>query len=194
MKMILLFVLLGLSLSTFAARIKLSPIELEKLKRGKEITRVEELKGEIFPRVTLINLIPHTPHQNMKVFSDFEKHPKFIPNLLKAKIVMAKENITDVAFEMKMPIVKDTKYTTRHTVVYEGNDAILSWDLVKSDQMKRTKGTVMFEEFDGKTLFTYVTHITPHSILAWTVKGRVVPDVKKNIKAVKAYLAKTAGK
>lgn len=177
-----------------AYRVKLTDSEIDKLKKGKEIERVEELKGEVFPRVTLINVIPHTPHQNMTLFTNFESHPKFIPGLLGAKIVHKEGNITDVAFEMEMPIVKNTKYTTRHFVDYEGKDAVLRWDLLKSKQLKATKGSIIFEDFEGKTLFTYITHITPTSSLAWTVKSRVVPDVKKNMKVVRAYLAKNAGK
>lgn len=193
MKKIIFATLATLPLSAFALRAPVTPADLEKLKKGEEITKVEELKGEVFPRVTLINIIPHTPKENMKVFSDFENHKKFVPNLLKSKIVKVDGNATDVAFEMEMPIVKNTKYVTRHFVTYEGNDAILNWDLVKSDQLKRTKGTIMFEEFEGKTIFTYVTHMTPDSSFAWTVKGRVVPDTKDTMKAVRKYLSQHAG-
>jgi ribosome-associated toxin RatA of RatAB toxin-antitoxin module len=193
MKILIAIILSMTSLSSFALRTKLSPADLEKLKKGKELEKVEELKNEVFPRVTLINIIPHTPKENMKVFSDFNNHKKFIPGLKKSKIVKVNGNSTDVAFEMEMPIVDNTEYTTRNTVVYEGNDAILTWDLVKSKDVKKTKGMVMFEELDGKTLFTYVSHITPDSSMAWAVKSRVLPDVKKNIEAVKEYLSKNAG-
>ena len=193
MKTTLALISFFFSFSSFAFRAELTPSELEDLKNGKDVVRVEELKGEVFPRVTLINVIPHTPHQNMVLFTQFENHPKFIPGLLKAKVVNKEGNITDVAFEMEMPIVKNTQYTTRHFVDYEGKDAVLKWDLLKSKQLKATKGSIIFEEFEGKTLFTYVTHITPASSLAWTVKGRVVPDVKKNMKVVREYLAKNAG-
>ena len=177
---------------TYALRTELSPAELKDLKAGKEITRVKELKDEVFPQVTLINVIPHSPKENMKVFSDFESHTKFIPGLMKAKIVKQVPEYTDVYFELELPIVDNSQYTTRHFINYEGNDAILTWDLIKSKQVKRSKGMVMFEEFEGKTLFTYVTHITPASSFAWTVKSRVVPDTKKNIKAVINHLKKTA--
>ncbi len=181
------------SLSAFALRTNLTATDLEKLRKGQELEKVEELKDEVFPRVTLINLIPHTPKENMMTFTQFENHKKFIPGVTKSKIVKVNGNQTDVAFEMKMPIVKNTEYTTRHTIVYEGNDAILTWDLVKSKQLKNTKGMMMFEEFEGKTLFTYVTHVTPDSSMAWTVKSRVVPDVKATMKEVRSYLAKNAG-
>lgn len=179
---------------TFALRTQLTPKELEALKKGKEITRVEEIEDEVFPKVTLVNVIPNSPEENMKIFADFENHKKFIPGLRTSKIVKKEGNITDVFFEMEMPIISNTEYTTRHKVAYEEDAAILTWDLLKSDQVKRTKGMILFEEFEGKTLFTYVSHITPKSSLAWTVKSRVVPDVKKTIDAVIKHLEKAAGK
>ncbi len=191
MKTLITILLLSFSGLTFALRTTLSPKELKALKAGKEITRVEELEDEVFPRVTLVNVIPNSPRENMEIFSDFESHKNFIPGLRTSKIVKREGNITDVFFEMEMPIISNTEYTTRHKVAYEDDAAILTWNLLKSDQVKRTKGMIMFEEFEGKTLFTYVSHITPKSSLAWTVKGRVVPDVKKTIDAVIKHL-KTA--
>ncbi len=195
MKNIIIFAALTLSASSFAYRVSLTPKELDQLKQGKEITRVEELKGEVFPKVTLINIIPHTPQENMSVFADFKNHKKFIPGLVKSDIVKQSGNITDVSFELNLPApASNSKYVTRHTIVKEGKDEILTWDLVKSKQLKATKGSIIFEDFDGKTLFTYITHITPDSSLAWVVKSRVVPDVKKTIEAVRAHLQKNAGK
>lgn len=195
MKKIILISSLVLSFSSHAYRIALTPSEIEHLKKGKEITRVEELKGEVFPRVTLVNIIPHTPEQNMSVFADFKNHKKFIPGLVKSDIVNQSGNITDVSFELNLPApASNSKYVTRHKIVKEGKDEILTWDLLKSKQLKATKGSIIFEEFEGKTLFTYITHITPSSSLAWVVKSRVVPDTKKTIEAVIKHLGSTAGK
>ncbi len=195
MKNFLILLALISPLTVQAFKVKLEKGELEKLKEGEQIERVEELKDEVFPKVTLISIIPHTPKENMRVFADFENHPKFIPGLLTAKIVKKNGNATDVAFEMHMPgPISNSEYTTRNFVETAGEDEILTWELVKSKQVKRTTGMVMFEAIESKTLFTYVTHITPDSSLAWVVKSRVVPDVKKNIEAVVNYLEKNAGK
>ncbi len=195
MKKLIVLASLFLSFSSSASRINLSPADLEHLKKGKEITRVEELKGEVFPRVTLVNIIPHTPAENMSVFTDFKNHKKFIPGLVKSDIVNQSGNITDVSFELNLPApASNSKYVTRHTLVKEGKDEILNWDLLKSKQLKATKGSIIFEDYEGKTLFIYVTHITPSSSLAWVVKSRVVPDTKETIKAVIKHLGATAGK
>ena len=188
------FLLLALlPFSAFAFRANLTAEELSQLKKGKEVERVEFLKDQVFPRVTLFNIIPHTPKENMDVFTDFENHKNFIPGLKKSKIVKKKGNKTDVFFEMHMPMpVSNSEYTTRHTVTTESNDTILKWDLVKSEQVKDSKGTVMFEEYEGgKSLFTYINHVTPKSSLAWVVKDKVVPEVKENIKVVIKHLDKT---
>lgn len=187
----LLIMLIASSANAF--RLPLTPQEIERLKKGEELERVEELKDEVFPKVTLINVIPHSPKANMDVFSDFENHRKFIPGLVKSKVVRKEGNATDVAFEMDLPApISNSEYTTRNFVENEGNNYYLTWELVKSKQVKRTSGMVIFEEFEGKTLFTYISHITPDSSFAWAVKSRVVPDVKKNVKAVMNYLNKSA--
>ena len=187
----ILLMMLIVSSSSFAFRSELTAKDWEKLNRGETIERVEELKDEVFPQVTLVSVIPYSPHENMKVFTNFNDHKNFIPGMLQSKIVKVKGNVTDVYFEMYMPMVKNTEYTTRHTVIFEGKNAFLDWDLVKSDQVKRTKGKIVFEDHEGKTLFTYVSLITPKSKLAWVVKNQVLPDVKKTIEAVKSHLAKT---
>src|SRR5687768_8499930 len=115
MKTFLSAIVILFSSSSYALRTKLTADELSQLKKGDELTRVEELKDEPFPRVTLINIIPHTPSANMKVFSDFKNHKKFVPGLLKSDVVKVEGNATDVSFEMEMPIVKNTKYVTRNT-------------------------------------------------------------------------------
>ncbi len=195
MKTTLLLLLTLFPVSVYAFRTVLTPEEMERLKKGEVLERVEELKDEVFPKVTLIQIIPHSPKKNMDVFSDFESHKKFIPGMLKSEVVKKTDNITDVFFEMHLPApVKNSEYTTRHTITNEGNDYILKWNLLKSKQVKRSTGIVMFEEIEGKSLFTYVSHITPNSSFAWVVKSRVVPDVKKTIKAVTDHLERVLKK
>lgn len=195
MKMLTILMTSLLSLTAFAFRADLTPEELAKLKKGEQVERVEKIKDAVWPKVTIITVIPHSPKENMDVFSDFENHKNFILDLKKSKIVRKEGNETDVDFEMKMPMpVSNSEYTTKHIIEKLGNDYKLTWDLVKSKQMKASKGTVMFEEYEGKTLFTYINHITPDSRFAGLVKDRVVPDIHKNIKVINEHLDKTIKK
>lgn len=192
MKIVTFLFTLFIVQNSFAYRTDFTPDELAKLKKGEKVERVKELKDEVFPQVTIAQVIPHSPKQNMDVFTDFEHHKDFIPGLLRSKIVHKEGNITDVDFKLHMPApVSDSEYVTRHTLTNEGNNYYLEWNLLKSKQVKATKGMLMFEEFGDKTLFTYVNHITPKSSFAWVVKSKVVPDIEKNVEVIIKHLDKT---
>jgi ribosome-associated toxin RatA of RatAB toxin-antitoxin module len=170
----------------------LSPQDIARLNKGEQIKRVKTLKGQVWPEVTVITVIPNTPKENMDVFTDFESHKKFIPNLTKAKIVRKEGSETDVAFEMDMPMpLSNSSYTTRHTLVQSGEAYTLSWNLLKASQMKACKGSAKFEPYEGKTLFTYNNHITPDSKFAGMFKEKAKDDVVTTVNIIIKHLGKT---
>lgn len=192
MKTILFFSLIILS-SSLLASADLSPKDLSQLKAGKLIRKVEKLDGEIWPKVTVMAVIPHTPKDNMEVFDDFEAQKEYIPDMVSAKVLnKVEENAYDVAFEMKMPWpISNTKYVTRNIIKKDGENYRIDWHLIKSNQMKDTKGSVIFEALDeNQTLLTYVNHITPDSELASMFKSRVPEDVEKTVKVIIDHLGK----
>ena len=192
MKTILSFSLLLFSFSLFA-KAELSTAELTKLKSGKLIRKVENLEGEIWPKVTVKAVIPHSPKDNIEVFDDFEAQKEYIPDIISAKILKkVNENAYDVAFEMKMPWpISNTKYVTRNTIHKDGDNYRIDWHLIQSNQMKDTKGSVIFEALnENETLLTYVNHITPDSDLASMFKSRVPEDVEKTVKVIIEHLGK----
>ncbi|MFP5387521.1 MAG: SRPBCC family protein [Bacteriovoracia bacterium] len=192
MKTILFFSLIILS-SSLLASADLSPKDLSQLKAGKLIRKVEKLDGEIWPKVTVMAVIPHTPKDNMEVFDDFEAQKEYIPDMVSAKVLnKVEENAYDVAFEMKMPWpISNTKYVTRNIIKKDGENYRIDWHLIKSNQMKDTKGSVIFEALDeNQTLLTYVNHITPDSELASMFKSRVPEDVEKTVKVIINHLGK----
>lgn len=192
MKIIILICILFPQLS-FGYLTNLSDKDLSDLRAGEILIRKEDVKGETFPKVTLIQVIPHSPQSNMKAFTDYTNHKNFIPNILVSKIIKENGNIADVYFEMKLPIISDIyKYTTRHEILIKGQAAILNWKLIESKQIKASEGSLIFEEFEGKTLFTYTSHTTPKSSFAWFVKRKVVPELIIVIKAITQHLEKTA--
>lgn len=180
------------SFSSYALRTDLTTSEIALLKNGKQIKQAVTIEGQIWPKVIVVSLIPHTPKQNMEVFSQFESHRKFIPNLTKSKIVRKEGNATDVSFEMDMPMpVSNSLYTTRHILENTGDDYKISWSLLKSNQMKSSNGFVVFEAFEGKTLFTYENHISPDSSFAGLFTSRVKSDVEKTVKIIIKHLDKS---
>ena len=192
MKPFLLLFSLIFSLSSFATRNDLTPQELNNLQKGQSVKRVMNLKGKDWPQVTIMMIIPHSPKQNMDVFKNFESHKNFIPDLIKSEIIRKiSEKEIDVAFEMKMPWpLSKSVYSSKHFIEEKGEDRLLSWKLIKSNQMKASEGKVIVETFEGKTLFTYTNHITPDSSFAGMFKDRVEGDIEKTAKIIAGHLAK----
>ncbi len=187
------FFLILLTLSTFVQANNPSPQEIEKLKKGELLKQVINLPNEIWPKVIMTALIPHSPKENITVMSDYEAQKNYIPDMKKSKIVeKISDNATNVEFVLGMPWpVEDSKYTTTNIIEQSGENFKLRWHLVKANQMKATQGSMDFVPFEGKTLFTYTTHISPDSSFAGLFKSRVESDVEKTVKVIIKHLDKT---
>lgn len=195
MKNFALLLSLLFTLPSFATKADLTSKEKADLEQGKLVKRVVELKGKSWPQITTMQIIPNTPKQNMEVYAEFDQHKNFIPDLIKSKTIEKTEKEIVVAFEMKMPFpVPNSVYTTKNIFENSGEDYKLSWTLIKANQLKATEGSVIFEAYEGKTLFTYVNHITPDSGFAGMFKGRVEGDVEKTVKIIIKHLAQTIAK
>jgi hypothetical protein len=189
MKHTALLLTLLISCPVMATKADMTPDEKSQLLQGKMVKRVINLKGKSWPQVTIMQIIPNSPKQNMDVYTEFDQHKNFIPDLIKSKIISKTDKEIDVAFEMKMPFpVPNSIYTTKNIFENSGEDYKLSWTLIKANQLKATEGSVIFESYEGKTLFTYINHITPDSSFAGMFKGRVDGDVEKTVKIIIKHL------
>ena len=178
-----------ISFPLLALKADMTADEKSQLRQGKMVKRVINLKGKSWPQVTIMQIIPNTPKQNMDVYTEFDQHKNFIPDLIKSKIISKTEKEIVVSFEMKMPFpVPNSIYTTKNIFENSGEDYKLSWTLIRANQLKATEGSVIFESYEGKTLFTYINHITPDSSFAGMFKGRVDGDVEKTVKIIIKHL------
>lgn len=191
MKQTTFLLTLLISFPLLALKADMTPDEKSQLRQGKMVKRVINLKGKSWPQVTIMQIIPNTPKQNMDVYTEFDQHKNFIPDLIKSKVISKTEKEIVVSFEMKMPFpVPNSIYTTKNIFENSGEDYKLSWTLIKANQLKATEGSVIFESYEGKTLFTYINHITPDSSFAGMFKGRVDGDVEKTVKIIIKHLGK----
>lgn len=160
------------------------------------ITEVVELKGEMWPEVTVYALLTHSPKDNVEVFTDFEDHKNFIPDIKESKIVKKLSSHEFwIEYKMKMPWpIEDSHYITANKVEQSGQSFKITWSLVKANQMNATKGTVLFNEFEGKTLLSYTSHITPNTPMAKMFTSRVDDDVEKTVRIIKDHLKKKLAK
>lgn len=181
------------ALPLLAHAIDLTPQEKEKVSKGELSKNVEWREDFVWPRVTVKALISGTPEQNMKGFTKFEEHTKFIPDLIKSKIVSTPApNQWHVSCVLKVPWpVSKSAYTTNNvvTVAADGTQTLV-WNMVKGDLIKATDGHVTFQPYEGKTLMEYQSQIVPDSGLAGMFKNKVEKDIEATVNAIIKNLAK----
>jgi hypothetical protein len=180
-------------LPLYAHAIELSPKEKELVVAGKLSKDVQWRKKFVWPKVTIKALIPGTPEQNMKGFTQFETHTEFIPDLIKSKIVATPApNQWHVSCVLKVPWpVSTSAYTTNNvvTVAADGTQTLV-WNMVKGDLIKATDGHITFQPYEGKSLLEYESQIVPDSGLAGMFKSKVEGDIEATVKAIIKNLAK----
>lgn len=189
-----LIFILSLIFSFYSFALDLTDQEQEILRQGEIVKRVNWREGYTWPQVTIISVLPHSPIENLAVFSDYESHKKFIPDMVKSKIEKQVGPLeTDVKFVMKVPWpIKSSTYVTKNIIEKTDSEEYrVSWSLVKADLIKDTVGTVEFEKFEGRTLFKYTSQIVPDSMFAGMFKSRVEGDVEKSVKEILSHLKTT---
>lgn len=179
-------------LPLFAHAIELSPKEKEVVMKGELSKEVKWRDGFVWPKVTIKALIPGSPEQNMKGFTQFEKHTEFIPDLIKSKIVnkpAPNQWHVDCILKVPWPVSKSA-YTTNNvvTVAADGTQTLV-WNMVKGDLIKATDGHVIFTPFEGKSLMEYQSQIVPNSSFSGMFKSKVEGDIESTVKAIIKNLA-----
>jgi hypothetical protein len=193
---LIFFLFLSIPLTVFAGE-ELSTSEIEQLEKGEMVKKVVWKEGYIWPEVTVVTLLNHSPLDNLNVFMDFESQKKYVPDMLESKVIKKiSPNQMHVYFEMEMPWpVKKTTHVTNNVITKEQNGTYtLTWNLVEGKMLKATDGHISFSPYKGKTLLTYVSLIVPNSSLAGMFKNRVAEDVEKSVKTITKHLGKTLGK
>lgn len=179
-----------------AAGEKLSRAEVASLQAGKLVTHVRELKGEVWPEITVYAAVPGSPATGYAAYADFGSHTRFIPGLLRSDIYRGQHGEEWVQTEMKLPWPLENAFcTTRVTRKREGDSYEISYTFVEGNHMKGMFGSVRFLPFNGGTLFVLTSHTTPKSPLAglWTprVPGEVEAAVKATVKHLTAVASAT---
>ena len=180
-------------LPLYAHAIELSPKEKELVVAGKLSKDVQWREKFVWPKVTIKALIPGTPEQNMKGFTQFEKHTEFIPDLIKSKIIKTPApNQWHVSCVLKVPWpVSKSAYTTNNvvTVAADGTQTLV-WNMVEGDLIKATDGHITFQPYEGKSLLEYESQIVPDSGFAGIFKNKVDRDIEATVNAIIKNLAK----
>ncbi|MCX5815749.1 MAG: hypothetical protein NTX75_05835 [Proteobacteria bacterium] len=171
--------------------------ELAKLVNKELIINSKKIPRCPWPEITVFTLIDVSPVEAAALFSNYQDHKTYIPDLIKSDpIKKIAENETIVDFEMLTPWpLANSKYCTGNVLKkLENNEYEISWYLVESDSLVDSKGMVHFIPYGKKTLLKYKSLIHPDSKLASIFSSKVKSGVTKTVQAIVAYIEETKKK
>lgn len=170
---------------------------LTKIKSG-EIFSVEvEIANEPWPQITLYALVKSSPQKAMTIFTDFNSHAEYFPNITESKILKGPTESTpmktkkwEVAYTMKTPWpLLDEKYQLVDTLkemtapdkktFYQ-----LDWLSTQTTQVNKITGQVVFEQIDDWTCMSYTNMVSPAAIPGLSLlKSQAVERAQDAVKA-----------
>lgn len=184
---LIMYAFVGFSMTHSA---EISEMELAKLTNKELIIHSKDIQGCPWPEITVFTLIDVLPVEAAAIFSNYQDHKKYIPDLIKSdpsrKIA---ENEIIVDFEMHLPWpFANSKYSTGNILSrLENNEYEVRWYLVRSDSLIDSKGTVRFIPYGKKTLLKYQSFIHPSSKLASIFCSKAESGITKTVRAIVTY-------
>ena len=195
-----LFLVLGLlvacpSFSLAAAPYtELSQAEMARLTNRELVVHSKEVPKCPWPEITVFTLVDASPGEAAALFSNYQDQKSYIPDLVKSTpTTRLGENETIVDFEMRLPWpLANSKYSTRNTLAkVDNNEYQVAWNLVESDCLIDSKGTVQFAPYGDKTLLRYRSLIHPGSKLSSVFSSRAKSGISKTVQATASYIEET---
>jgi hypothetical protein len=199
LKLFLVFTLIMCASFSFSMNppAELSQTDLAKLTNKELIIHSKEMLGYPWPEITVFALIDVLPVEAVVLFSNYQDHKKYIPDLIKSDpIKKIAENEIIVGFEMRLPWpLANSKYSTGNVLNrLDNNKYEICWYLVESDSLIDSKGTVQFIPYGKKTLLKYQSLIHPDSKLASVFSSKAKSGIAKTVQAIVTYIEETKRK
>ena len=168
--------------------------ETDLLRKGKVITRLEEVKGS-YVKKGITTAIMEAPFEKVwGVITDFEHYKEFMPRVEKSDLITKTEKQVKYFSELDMPWpISDVSYQC--VVNMEKPKKHIQFELIKGTQkgVKAFNGTWDFEPFEGdqsKTLVHYNLFFEPEKgYPPWAVNfgtkhtiGNIMESVRERLK------------
>lgn len=179
---------------------ELTPAQRASIDSGADVFMTWPVSGSTWPRACVFRYVDAMPEEAAAVFTDYERHVAFIPELTKAKISRVIDPATvEVDYRLRLPIVADEDYTVRDHVSSAGDTSfIVEWTLVRATTTKATEGNVRFEPYQPATsrrrgtLMAYCNLVTPGSRLAGLrfIRTRALSQVRETARAIGAEVTR----
>jgi hypothetical protein len=164
----------------------LTAAQQSSIQAGKQVTVLQDLPGEPWPRVTIYRVIPATPNQVAAVFFDYKNASKYIPKILKSEVSKVHSpSVTDVDYGVSVPILPDEFYTAQNRLTrVAGGGYLISWTLLRAVQTKASVGELRAVPFEQSTLLRYTILTTPSSGMAGLLRGKAIDMIKDTVAAI----------
>jgi len=176
----------------FASISDKSEIEMQTLLSGKLIVKKEIIKDTPWPKVTILSIINATPLESISIFTAYNEHKDFIPDLLTSKVIkeITKTDV-HISFELNIPWpLSNSKYVTGNKLSREKNNSYqVKWYFVKSDSSKDNYGKVVFSPYKDKTIMEYQNFTQPKSSLAKLFKKKMIKKTKETVIEIKKLIS-----
>ncbi len=171
--------------------------ERDQLLLGKFIIHRKDVKFSKWPEMTLYKLLKGVKASDAAaLFSDYNSHKSFVPSMVKSKIVReVAKNIHEVAFEIRLPWpVSNAVYTSSNKIEKKGEDYLIKWKQIKSNQTKDSWGEIKFSPLKESTLVIYRNAVVPDTVFARLLKKTAEKDVVTKFKAMMSYIEENGTK
>ena len=178
----------------------LDSTQMAAIDSGRQVVVAEKVAGSSWPRVTVYQFISGRPEEATAVFTQYESHASFLPNVKRSRISLAVDSATvEVDYVLNVPIVADESYTVRNRLTSLPSDSAdearsyrVEWTLVRASSTKAADGHALFEPYRDGTLLTYRNLVIPGSRLAGLgfIRGRAQREVEATVRAIAARVAK----
>ncbi|MGQ0640563.1 MAG: hypothetical protein ACT4P6_07305 [Gemmatimonadaceae bacterium] len=178
----------------------LTAAERAQIDSGRQVVVTEGVAGASWPRVTIYQFIAASPEDAAAVFTDYERHVTFLPNVLRSHISHVIDSATvEVDYTLRVPFVRDESYTVRDQLTTFVTDSLtgargyrVQWTLVRAMSTKAVDGEAFFQAYGAGTLLTYRNLVVPGSRLAGLgfIRGRALREVAATVRSLAEQVVK----
>lgn len=153
---------------------------------GKQAVLLEDVAGQIWPRIRVIQTIAAAPEEVAALFFDYGQAKTFIPKVFKSDIsrrVSPRE--IEVDYGVSVPIFPDEFYTASNKVSrIPGGGYLFEWRLLRAVQTKASVGNFRVEPWKSGSFVCYQNLTTPPSAIAKLLKGKAIEMTKDTVRAI----------
>ena len=168
---------------------ELTSDQKESLIKGETIAIKSEVKGKVWPKMTIHMFFEGvTPLQAFAFYVAYKHQQNFVLDVKTSVPILQKTPthvLVDYVHNMPWP-VSDAKYTTGNIIEKVANDTYkISWYQVKSTSSESAKGYALFSPLKNGTLFNYYGHTEPKSVFGGLLKDIAPKNLQKTLEKIK---------